>query len=136
MFDLAFYVSTLSTNEKSWHRAAAGRIWKNEFRKTVRAIIFNPTCASIIYIHPWVWPLLVKLVEPIWFLFHLTVSPKKLSFNRGSQYLLIGAPLILTWTRGEIEKLCNKSCRFCVFSRQFSIELSNKSGEESSLGNY
>ena len=28
-FVSAFYVSTLSTNEKSAHRAAAGRKWKN-----------------------------------------------------------------------------------------------------------
>ena len=36
----AFYVSTLS--------AAAGRKWENKFRKSVRAVVFNPTCASII----------------------------------------------------------------------------------------
>ena len=40
--DSAFYVSTLSTNEKSWHRAAAGGN-----RKSVRAIVFNPTFVSI-----------------------------------------------------------------------------------------
>lgn len=46
-FFLAFYVSTLSTNEKSSHRAAAGRKWKNKFRKSVWAVVFNPTCVSI-----------------------------------------------------------------------------------------
>ena len=42
-FFSAFYVSILSTNEKSSHRAAAGRKWKNKFRKSVRAVVFNPT---------------------------------------------------------------------------------------------
>ena len=46
-FVLAFYVSTLSTNEKSSHKAAAGRKWKNKLRKSVRAVVFNPTCVSI-----------------------------------------------------------------------------------------
>ena len=46
-FVSAFYVSTLSTNEKSSHRAAAGRKWKNKFRKSVGAVVFNQTCASI-----------------------------------------------------------------------------------------
>ena len=46
-FVSAFYVSTLSTNEKSSHRAAAGRKWKNKFRKSVRAVVFNPSCVSI-----------------------------------------------------------------------------------------
>ena len=46
-FVSAFYVLTLSTNEKSSHRAAAGRKWKNKFRKSVRAVVFNPTCVSI-----------------------------------------------------------------------------------------
>ena len=46
-FVSAFHVSTLSTNEKSWHRAAAGRKWKNTFRKSVRAVVFNLTCVSI-----------------------------------------------------------------------------------------
>ena len=50
-YESAFNVSTLSTNEQSSQRAAAGRKWKNKFRKSVRAIVFNPTCASIIYIH-------------------------------------------------------------------------------------
>ena len=35
-FVSAFYVSTLSTNEKSSHRAAAWRKWKNKFRTSVR----------------------------------------------------------------------------------------------------
>ena len=47
---LSSYVLTLSTNEKSSHRAAAGRKWKNKFRKGVRAVVFNPTCASIMEI--------------------------------------------------------------------------------------
>ena len=49
-FVSAFYVSTQSTNEKSLHRAAAGRKWKNKFRNSVRAVVFNPTCASIMEI--------------------------------------------------------------------------------------
>ena len=46
-FVSAFYVLTLSTNEKSSHRAAAGRKWKNKFRKSVRAVVFYPSCVSI-----------------------------------------------------------------------------------------
>ena len=46
-FVLAFYVLRLSTNEKSSHRAAEGRKWKNKFRKSVGAVVFNQTCASI-----------------------------------------------------------------------------------------
>merc|ERR1712155_428938 len=46
-FVSAFYVLTLSTNEKSSHRAAEGRKWKNKFRKSVRAVVFYPTCVSI-----------------------------------------------------------------------------------------
>ena len=46
-FVSAFYVSILLTNEKSSHRAAEGRKWKNKFRKSVRAVVFNPTCVSI-----------------------------------------------------------------------------------------
>ena len=46
-FVSAFYISTLSTNEKSSHRAAAGRKWKNKFRKSVRAVVFNPSCVSM-----------------------------------------------------------------------------------------
>ena len=42
-FVSAFYVSTQSTNEKSLHRAAAGRKWKNKFRNSVRAVVFNPS---------------------------------------------------------------------------------------------
>ena len=52
-FVSAFYVSTLLTNEKSSHRAAAGRKWKNKFRKSVRAVVFNPTCVSIIFSPSW-----------------------------------------------------------------------------------
>ena len=42
-----FYGLTLSTNEKSSHRAAAWRKLKNKFRKSVRAVVFNPTSVSI-----------------------------------------------------------------------------------------
>ena len=46
-FVSAFYVSPRSINERSAHRASAWRKWKNEFRESVRPVVFNPTCVSI-----------------------------------------------------------------------------------------
>ena len=39
----------------------SGRKWKSKFRKSVRAVVFNKTCVSIIYIHA--SPLYNKSVE-------------------------------------------------------------------------
>ena len=39
--------NTVNQWEKSSHRVAAGRKWKNKFRKSVGAVVFNQTCASI-----------------------------------------------------------------------------------------
>ena len=49
-FDSAFYVSTLSTNEKSWHRAAAGRKWKKNHKKSSSNQLVSPFIIS-----PWSW---------------------------------------------------------------------------------
>ena len=62
-FVSAFYVST---NEKSSHRAAAGRKWKNKFRKSVRAVVFNQTCASI-YNLSMIAPLAIRIFQISYF---------------------------------------------------------------------